>query len=224
MYFSKIELLPGTFFNFLKENKHTIYDEHKFIWNLFEEENINKRDFLYRRDLKKGSPVFYTVSERKPSEKFSYVTIQTKPYIPKISTAETYSFSLRVNPVVSRKSESNRNSKHHGVWMDAKKQTVEKGIPIDKRKDFIEQAVKDWLIERGLKNGFETSHDKVAITGHYNWKIFKGKGKKPIVLGIVEYDGILHVTDSSLFRNLLFMGIGKSRSFGAGLMLIRRIE
>jgi len=39
----------------------------------------------------------------------------------------------------------------------------------------------------------------------------------------VDFQGILTVTDPELFRKALYEGLGKSKAFGCGLMLVRRV-
>ncbi|MBL7000104.1 MAG: type I-E CRISPR-associated protein Cas6/Cse3/CasE [Gammaproteobacteria bacterium] len=39
----------------------------------------------------------------------------------------------------------------------------------------------------------------------------------------VDFTGVLTVTDVDLFKVALFNGIGRSKAFGCGMLLIRRI-
>jgi CRISPR system Cascade subunit CasE len=39
----------------------------------------------------------------------------------------------------------------------------------------------------------------------------------------LDYKGVLCVTDTELFKTTLFNGIGRSKAFGCGLMMVRRV-
>lgn len=75
-----------------------LYEEHKFIWELFPRNTEIKRDFLYRRVDERLGPLFYVLSRRKPTNQPEGWVIDTKKFEPIIKAGDMFQFSLRVNP------------------------------------------------------------------------------------------------------------------------------
>ncbi len=81
-----------------------------------------------------------------------------------------------------------------------------------------------WLKERAATNGFSISPNGVRVGGYQQHKLFKGKGNNPITFSTLDFNGILTVTEPDVFvEKCLFEGIGPSKGFGCGLMLVRRV-
>ena len=45
--------------------------------------------------------------------------------------------------------------------------------------------------------------------------------RKPITFSEIDYEGVLTVADPAKLTAALFTGVGKARSYGCGLMLVR---
>ena len=124
MFFSRITINPGA------ENaddlvamiKGNVYAFHRVLWRLFPDEPDAKRDFLFRMETGNGCPFFYMVSHRFPQAADGLFTIETKAYDPVLAGEECLSFSLRANPVVTRRTPEGR-SVRHDIIMDAKTRT-----------------------------------------------------------------------------------------------------
>jgi len=58
----------------------------------------------------------------------------------------------------------------------------------------------------------------------YQWHSLSAKGGKGDKSGFssVDFTGELQITDMSKFKEALFTGIGRSKAFGCGLLLVRR--
>lgn len=225
MYISRIKLLSdGDFFNFIKET--AVYDAHQFLWKIFPKDQDIKRDFIFRQEKTDNLPIFYTVSERKPLDSFGAFQIDTKEYDPKIKKGDIYSFTLRANPTVAKKTEGEKNSKNHDVCMAAKLEAKNRGLKPEDRDfyTFIEESTKNWLSDKRAElNGYKLSNSNISIGAYIQNRVYRKKGGKPILYSSVDYTGLLEVTEPELFKELLFNGIGRSKAFGCGLMLIRRI-
>ena len=224
MFISKVTLKRGPdFFNLLQQKSSSDgYMAHQILWDLFPNDGDKKRDFLFHKDEKGGIPQFLLVSETEPVETGG-VSVISKSYLPKLVKGQKLAFSLVANPVVSRKVEGKRNSVKHDVWMNAKKQAKEDGGNAASIVQACENASKLWLIRQGERCGFSFKETDVLIDGYIQNRFYKGRKAKPIKYSSIHYEGLLTVTNTEKFIKMLYLGIGRSKAFGCGLMLIRRI-
>jgi len=231
MYFSLIRLRrdvsPGDAASLCRGGG---YQMHKLIWNLFSDGPDRRRDFLYRFEKVKRLPTFYTVSDREPVDTSSVWDIQTKRYAPKINRRDRLSFTIRVNPIRSKRDE-NGCQHRHDVVMEAKKQMDFREMPQDERPHIatiVQDAGFAWIKAREKEHGFFVGGDEekpgVRADAYRQHKLFRGKGAQPVTFSTLDYNGILTVTDPDTFvKETLFSGIGPAKAFGCGLMLVRRI-
>jgi len=228
MYFSRIRrpissaLSEGN----LPIQAGNIYEEHKFIWGLFPFDKEAERDFLYRRLDAEGFQQFFVVSNRKPLESLNSWEIAIKSYKPKIVIGTQLHFNLRVNPVVTKMPEGpgSKKRKREDVYMDALAKN--KTVPEAERStnaEILQACAFQWLSERSEQNGFAVSKGSVIVEGYQRFEITTKKDTNKITMGVIDYSGILTVTDSGLFNRTLCQGLGKSKSFGCGLMMIKKV-
>ena len=149
--------------------------------------------------------------------------VQTKSFVPHLSIGQELAFTLVANPVVARKTKGKKHSIKHDVWMDAKKQAKEQALTDTQLIEACESASKDWLIHQGERCGFSLSRESILVDGYLQNCFYKGKGESPIRFSSIHYEGLLTVTDPEAFIQMLGVGLGKSKAFGCGLMLIRRV-
>jgi CRISPR system Cascade subunit CasE len=208
-----------------------VYLIHQSIWNMFSDGPNRQRDFLYRYESVRGRPTFYTVSQREPSDTSGLWEIQSKEYTPKVSKGERLGFSLRVNPICSKRDENDRHHRHD-VVMEAKTRLGYKALPPEQRPyiaDLVQQAGFVWLKSRETNLGFVIDEGEqkpaVRVDGYFQHRLFKGKGTKPITFSTLDLNGVLTVADPERFvEKSLYEGIGPAKGFGCGLMLVRRIR
>lgn len=225
MYFSRIELnrSGAGVAKLLKTMSADDYRHHQFVWQLFK--GVEERDFLYRREDAGNWPRYYTVSSRKPTDCEGLWTIETKPYVPKLTDGVALAFSLRVNPVVTRKGENGRQQRHD-VVMDYKRTIGFKDIPRSERPSLpqiMREAGLEWLRGRAAKHGFSFDDGLVTVDAYEQHQSLKKEGEKPISFSTLDFGGVLTVTDSSAFSQTLFNGIGPAKGMGCGLLMVRRI-
>ena len=199
------------------------YDHHRFLWRFFSDSADRRRDFLFRRDDARGRPLFYTVSSRPPSRTEGIWDVEAKEYRPRIINGEVLSFLLRANPVRSRRDAARRQLRHD-VIMDARKiheaQGASTGTPIP-RADIVQEAASGWLAERAGGSGFHLLD--VRADGYMQHRFWKRGAAHPISISTVEFTGTLRVLEAETFVQTLFNGIGHSKGFGCGLLLVRRV-
>lgn len=225
MYFSRIELNragPGVA-RLLKSLSADDYRHHQFVWRLFE--GVDERDFLYRREDAGRWPRYYTVSGREPQDSEGLWSIDTKPYAPRIETGMTLAFSLRVNPVVTRKRDDGKRQRHD-VVMDHKKQVGFQDMPARERPSLqavIRKAGLSWLRPRAERHGFSFEDSLITVDGYEQHKSSKRNGGKPISFSTLDFGGLLTVTDEEVFKQALFSGIGPAKGLGCGMLMVRRV-
>jgi CRISPR system Cascade subunit CasE len=231
MFFSKAQVLSGQvdpekMVSFLEKDG---YGLHQMIWALFPHQSDAHRDFIYRRDDKQGWPCFYVVSHRRPENISGLFAVDAKKYHPKLKEGERLTFSLRVNPVVTKKNGNGKRSRHD-VVMDAKQKFKKEeacrsrtpGIKID-MPELIRKTGLKWLASRSNACGFTFHPEQVTVEGYFQHRMAKLGKSKSISFSTLDFDGLLTVKDVPNFTRMLFTGMGPAKAFGCGLMLVRRI-
>lgn len=78
----------------------------------------------------------------------------------------------------------------------------------------------EWLIRKSSNHGFIVRDDISLQIGKPVNHHFNRKGKKGLHIG-VRFQGALHVTDQSAFKDAFRKGIGTAKGFGFGLLMIK---
>jgi CRISPR system Cascade subunit CasE len=235
MYLSRVRIDPKALINFklIKVFQGNIYAAHQLIWRLFQEQPDKDRSFIFRQeyekeqlstsDARQGIPIFYVVSLYKPSSIMNELIVEAKEYNPKLSPGINLDFKIRVNPVIARSIPGKKNSSKHDVLMNAKITAKEQGISDKNRiRTIMNEAVINWFSKKGEKSGFRLSDKSLPEVSAYLQHVIKKRGTD-IHFSSVDLTGSLEVTDPELFIDTLSKGIGHSRSFGCGMMMIKRI-
>lgn len=223
MYFSHAQLNPDAFRSakFWQQVSANEYEAHRQIWSLFGDGPERKRDFLYRREEKKGPPTFYIVSAREPRNESDLWRVQTKAYSPVLRAGQRLAFMLRANPVCKKKGDRDKQSRHD-VVMEEKRRLKQAGVPASEwppAAELIQKVGVAWLEKRSEANGFSIEH---LLVDGYSQQRFR-KGQNDVCISTLDLSGILNVTDPGLLSDALTKGIGPAKGFGCGLMLVRRL-
>ena len=226
MYFSRITLNPDADHAHLARALCSdAYREHQALWRLFDDDPDASRDFLYRQVNDYGRITYYVVSKRVPADPTGLWRIDPpKRYDPQIATGQQLFFMLRANPVVTVTTPSGKQQRHD-VVMQAKRRTDYRKLPRAARPplpQLVQQSSIDWLRARMARNGFSIEPGQVVADGYQQHSSRIKKQRRHVRYSSVEFRGMLTVADIERFRDALFTGIGKSRAFGCGLLLIRR--
>jgi len=196
------------------------YADHRLIWGFFPAEDA-KRTFLFRRMEHRGRLAFLVVSPRQPVAPSSAWIVEAKVYDPRLAKGQVLAFSLRANPVVRRRTE-NGKQRRDDVAMDAKRRfKLERPDEPIAMGELIQEAGASWLAARAERLGFEIDHARLRCDGYRQHRIVR-RGRK-VSFSTVDFEGILRVADPGWFRRTLFQGIGPSKAFGCGLLLVRKM-
>lgn len=232
MFLAKVQVAPeGLDPNALRKlMQGNAYGNHQLLWQLFPGQS--ERPFLFRQELEResrvegqprGLPLFYVLSTVQPEPVPSLLACETKPFAPHLHTGQHLAFKLRANPVVARKEEGRQRSRRHDVLMDAKQASREEGeadpAAIQARMD---EAARQWLGdgERAERHGYRLIAEP-HVSG-YRQHTYRRKGGE-IRFSSVDFEGSLEVTDPERFQRTLAEGIGRSKAFGCGMWLVRKL-
>ncbi|MBU8546675.1 MULTISPECIES: type I-E CRISPR-associated protein Cas6/Cse3/CasE [Roseomonadaceae] len=189
---------------------------HRLIWALFSDGPDRQRDFLWRQD----SPgQFLALSPRPPNPLHDIFEIESKDFAPTLTAGDRLRFRLHANPVVAQPQGPGQRGKRQDVVMHALYATP-KGQRASVRLDLAQESGRAWLARQGTAHGFRPLGD-VAVDGYETIRIGRGP-KAPMRFGVLDFEGLLEVTDPAAFLPALAAGFGRARAFGCGLMLIRR--
>jgi len=226
MYFSRITLRErAQYSSHFWKVFHTPYSLHQSIWELFADHADRKRDFIYRVDSNDTRPTILTVSKREPDPNTALWMVESKMYNPQIRSRMALAFMLRVNPVLTKRDDQDKQHRHD-VVMDLKASLKDAESMTNDRKPLnlmAQMAGSVWLKKRSEKKGFLVNPDRVRVDGYRQHQFNKKKNRKEIRISTLDFSGRLTVTDPAQFLETLYNGIGPAKAFGCGLMLVRRI-
>jgi CRISPR system Cascade subunit CasE len=221
MYMSRITLSPtATLADVARIAADDAYADHRILWRLFPD-GQPRREFLFRRMEHRGRRSFLVVSPVKPTSSSPAWIIESKAYEPGLEEGDRLTFSLRANPVVRRRTESGRQVRHD-VVMDAKRrfreQHPDKPAPMV---ELISEAGREWLETRVAGLGFTLEPGRLRCDGYRRHRLVRRN--RQITFSTVDFDGVLRLSDPDRFVDALFRGVGPSKAFGCGLLLVRRV-
>ena len=243
MHPSKITYLPNHRADMVKApTLHSnLFLEHKMIWNLMPQDADARRNFLYRRDVDKnnGFPFYSLLSEREPEQTHEFLQVQSRGFSPQLVEGGHYGFSLRANAVITRKADDTSKKRIRRDIVDAKVDEYKQRFSA--AKDHPPSAVihheagKQWLSAQGEKQGFKLLNLMVSNHQFHQHSNNKNDHHKRQFASL-DFDGTLEITDPKKFVKTMYTGqanrdpnidvlargLGRSKAFGCGLLLIRK--
>lgn len=198
-YITQIDLTP----NVVKEQKITdTYSLHRVVYDQFDltgscEEGQRQAPLwtVSNSDVVKKLIILSSIEPRNVESEAVMQARSVKEMPEDLLEHSDYLFKITVNPVLVR-----RNEKL-------------KVIPI---KDVTE--IKKWFVNKCLKNGMEVNCSSLDLISK-KADIFKANNIKNVINKCVV-QGQLKVIDPEKFRYAIFNGIGRSKTFGCGLMQV----
>jgi CRISPR system Cascade subunit CasE len=218
-FFSRVTLLPRaqlTDWYHQALRRGEVYRDHAVVWRLFPGDGF-QRDFLFRAGGVRadGHLTYYVVSRRRPSEFADTFQVECKEYQPSFDIGDRLAFSLRANPTVSR-GVGGARSKRHDVLMDAKR-----GRHGEAASEAMEAAATRWIADRIPGIGLEIEGAALRFDGYRQHRCIR-TGQPPLQFSSIDFHGVATVRDPARLAEALFTGIGHSKGFGCGLLLVRR--
>jgi CRISPR system Cascade subunit CasE len=224
MYFTKAQLRPGAartdaYWDLANQG----HRPHRLVWSLFADDPDRDRDFIYRYDGDTRRPRLHVVSERKPVDRHDLFRFRVKPYDPQLQTGQRLVFSLRANTVV-KKTHEDGTQRAHDVVMNAKWEMRQEGTWEDcdiSHAQLVQREGTKWLASRAERYGFELPGGQVRADAHQKHQFEKPRNGRTVTFVTMDLTGTLRVADPETFRESLLYGIGPSKTYGCGLMLVR---
>ena len=202
---------------------------HRLIWTLFGDDPDRRRDFLWREETPGAlaETRFYLLSARPPEDRLGLFELDPpKPFAPELRPGDRLRFSLRANPVVTRKDTEGRPCRHDVVMDALQRRGIGSGARAEHRWPVLQEAGRAWLERQGERSGFRLVIDgegrpALRVDG-YDQRVIPRERARPAVFSVVDFEGVLEVADPSSFLAALTRGFGKAKAWGCGLMLVRR--
>lgn len=199
------------------------YRAHRLVWSLFGDDPDRDRDFVYRWDTGGRLPCLRVVSERTPTDRRDLFRLRTKEYAPSLRRGQELIFSLRANTVVKKEDETGKQ-RAHDVVMNAKWEMRQEGTWDEcelTHAQLVQREGVKWLAKRTDQFGFELPDRQVRADAHQKHSFEKPRTGRTITFVTTDLTGTLRVADPDTFRESLFNGIGPTKAYGCGLMLVQ---
>lgn len=176
------------------------FELHRTILNAFPETLPDDERVLYRVEEGALEPMVVILVQSQYQPKWTDIPrlrqayLEQQPRVREIhihtETGKQHRFRLQANPTIKR------DGKRHALYAD--------------------DALHNWLVRKGEQHGFYAERHHVQMV-----KLGKKHGKKrQQTWHVVQFDGLLKVTDEPLFINALREGVGSGKAFGFGLLSI----
>ena len=206
---------------------------HRALWALFEDTSDDggaddkgaKRDFLWRDEGEgEGEGRYVLLSPRQPADAHGLFAL-TSQALADFNAGDTFSFHLRVNPVITSARTHDELDKHgnraRGQKVDVVQHAMKmlpKGASLAQRAQATYDAGRAWLEAQGRKAGFKLTIPPVVST----YVPAPVEGHKGRIVAFTELDisGQLEITDAATFAAKLATGFGSAKAYGNGLMLL----
>lgn len=196
-------------------------ESHRLIWSLFGD--AEAADFLWR-ETRVGS--YLVLSREPPADTQGLFEVDAKPFRMAFRRGETLQAMLRANATVrsvaARKTvERKSRAKREDISVRALRAFREQhGTPTPEQ---VEQVVADaaraWLTRKALESGFKVVDGAFAVENSEFMVV--PHGAAPMRFRMLDLSLHLEVTDPVLFAETLAKGLGRSKRYGCGLMLVR---
>ncbi|MBU2580248.1 MAG: type I-E CRISPR-associated protein Cas6/Cse3/CasE [Alphaproteobacteria bacterium] len=214
---------------------------HRMMWSIFPDtpkpSGNEPRPFLWREEARGR---FIVLSRRAARGNGLLEVTDSAEFKPVIKNRDRLLFRLRANPTITTKragvSGTNpRRGKRTDVVMDAISSTP-KGDRAQARNEqlgwgetpegspLLLKAPGNWLERQGQQYGFDV--EQAVALGYQTLRVPRADGrresKRPMRIGVVEFEGVVTIANPEEFIARLPLGFGSAKAFGCGLMLIRR--
>ena len=191
--------------------------DHRLVWSLMSDGPARTRDFLWRKE---SQGRFLILAPRPARTDGGLFEVESKPWEPALRAGDRLGFLLRANPTVARSPGPGQRGHRHDVVADTMRDMA-KGTRAPVRPNAIVTAGRAWLTRQGERAGFDPVAGPLRVDGYDTVRVPR-EGLPKVVFGVLEFEGVLEVTDPAVFLAAVATGFGRARAFGCGLMLLRR--
>lgn len=196
---------------------------HRLLWSAFAGDPDAPRDFLWRAE---GKGRFFVLSRRRPEPSPFFDPPAVKEFAPALAPGDRLDFVLRANATRTRKTgqataSGKERRKHDDVVMHAIRD-LPKGERAEARMAAAADAGRAWLQGQGTRAGFQVERADVADYSVVALPDHRGPRPGQPQFGVLDMSGVIRIDDPAPFLDGMARGFGRAKSFGHGLMMIRR--
>lgn len=194
-----------------RQRLFSIYAWHKEVWKLFPCMPDDERDFLFRLDASEDEFCLTVTSKYEPKRPpwCPGECWLCRPLGSEYLEYKKYLFKLSINPTrTTRKNpDGTKREKKYG-----RHEAILK-IP----------ELREWFNRKAERCGFRILENPPLNISPPTFHGLEAKDHNGTIVG-VDFKGALEVTDRKSFKEAFEKGIGRARSFGFGLLVLRPIE
>ena len=188
-----------------------IYELHKLVWSFFPNRSNKKRDFLYYL----FNNELYILSKKIPALcPVVLLQRQTKECEIALRNGVYLSYDLRFNAQVTY------NNRKMSI-MTALAERLKEANKRYSWNDLAYYSSLNWLKKKGRTYGFENMKSNFQVRNFQFCKFRKKPDEKAVSFYTIDINGVLRVTNHNLLEHTFYTGIGRSKAFGCGLILMR---
>jgi len=203
---------------------------HALIWSLFPQDDQTRR-FLYR-ETARGE--YLILSHVPPIDEAGLWSLESRDYAPDLQVGDRLAFSLRADVQI--------NAPPEGLGEQRQRGRREPLHAAARRLSSTPEAVaRDWVAARLERHGAQLltiphQHDSARdpdmhgvaprehLRIHLESRLRFAGGSKIGPLQPVLLEGAIEMIRPDVFTTLLANGLGRSRGYGCGLLLLRRLS
>lgn len=176
------------------------YAVHERVYGIFPNRPV------YRRNL---DQVLVISKDPPPSN------VDSKPYSPQIVEGETLRFVMFSDVSKSRFTRGSRGERFDPI-AEAKLADADRTY-----QEIAEALAPDWLQRKGKNHGFDPVD--ISKMDYKQTRFVRPRDGQSLRFTVIDFEGVLVVTDKEKFTDCLISGIGRGKAFGLGALLVRRI-
>ncbi|MBN9644276.1 type I-E CRISPR-associated protein Cas6/Cse3/CasE [Corynebacterium mendelii] len=195
---------------------------------------------LWRLDRGRESLSLYISSPTKPSfdhlqeqagwgNEVTWATRSLDPLLDQLREGQRYRFRLAANPVRSSSSAGKQKRIHHVTadqqlaWMVNKSSAIGMGLCSVETKNSPAGPIipPDTFATPELKRVLAELSPSAVVTER-RLEVF-GRQKRRVTISVVQFDGIMTVTDAPALRRAMVDGVGRAKAYGCGLLTLSAI-
>lgn len=192
---------------------------HRLMWSLFGEHEGATVDYLWREDLRSGA--IYTLSRRAPVDAHNLFEVRSRPFDPVLEAGDVMHFAVRAHATICTKTRGQPKGRREDILTRAMRELAasDPAAGEDKRRAARGEAAFRWFERHGEQKGFKAWAASFALQGAERVRFMHRSG--PVTFEALEMSGLIEVTDPAVFGAGLLGGLGRSKAYGCGLMMLR---
>ena len=198
---------------------------HRLIWTVFRDHEKRERDFLFRQT---GRTEFMALSRREPMDSLFFPNPDVRKVTLDFRAGDLVTFDLRANATKQIIHEDKRrrvdvvmNALFDMPGLKANPDMIE-SERAKMRMSLAQAEGRKWLDRKGELHGFAV--EDLVVEDYRQNRLPRGNRGGSPRFSILDMVGELRVIDPDAFTSAVVNGVGRSRAFGCGLFLVRKIR